>query len=54
MPGLTEAAGKPAAVIGSASPATISGVWNGEMATSSRVTDVAKTIDVMQVALTRE
>jgi zinc protease len=47
MAGLNEAAGKPAAVIGSASPAAIGGVWNGEMATSARVTDVAKTIDVM-------
>lgn len=47
MQGLNEAAGKPAAIIGSASPAAITHVWNGEMATSARVTDVAKTIDVM-------
>ena len=50
MQGLNEAAGKPAAVIGSASPATIPNVWSGEMATSARVTDVAKTIDVMMKA----
>ncbi|RYZ14396.1 MAG: insulinase family protein, partial [Alphaproteobacteria bacterium] len=47
MQGLNEAAGRPAGLIGSASPAQIPGVWSGEMATSARVTDVAKTIDVM-------
>ncbi len=47
MQGLNEAAGKPAGVIGSATPAVLPGVWNGEIATSVRVTDVAKTIDVM-------
>ena len=47
MQGINEAAGKPAAFIGSASPSAITHVWNGEMASSGRVTDVAKTIDVM-------
>ncbi len=47
MAGLNDAAGKPAAVIGSASPSAVSHVWNGEIASSARVTDVAKTIDVM-------
>ncbi len=47
MQGLNEAAGRPAGLIGSANPAQIPGVWSGEMATSSRVTDVAKTIEVM-------
>lgn len=47
MQGLSEAAGRPAGLIGSASPAQIPGVWSGEMATSARVTDVAKTIEVM-------
>ncbi|HPN04599.1 MAG TPA: insulinase family protein [Hyphomonadaceae bacterium] len=47
MQGLSEAAGRPAGLIGSPSPAQIPHVWSGEMATSSRVTDVAKTIEVM-------
>jgi zinc protease len=47
MQGINEAAGKPARNIGSASPGAVTNVWNGEMATSSGVTDLAKTIDVM-------
>lgn len=47
MPGLNEAAGKPAARIGSASAAAISGVWNGQIATTVGVTDVYKALDVM-------
>jgi len=47
MQGLNEAAGKPAARIGSASRAAIYGVWNGQIASTVGVTDVYKALDVM-------
>lgn len=47
MQGFSDDAGRPARVLGSASPAAISGVWNGEMATSAGITNLEKTIEVM-------
>lgn len=47
MQGLNEAAGKPAARIGSASAARIPEVWSGQMATTVGITDVYKALDVM-------
>ena len=47
MQGLNEAAGKPAARIGSASRAAISGVWSGQIANTVGITDVYKALDVM-------
>ncbi len=50
MPGINEAAGKPARSLGSASASSIHGVWRGQVAYSSGVTDVRKTIELMIVA----
>jgi zinc protease len=50
MLGLNDAAGKPAAGLGSPSPSAIHGVWRGEVAYSGGVIDVAKTIELMGTA----
>lgn len=50
MLGLNDAAGKPAAGLGSPSPSAIHGVWRGEVAYSGGVIDVPKTIELMVTA----
>lgn len=47
LPGLNEAAGKPAARIGNAGAAAIPEVWRGQIATTSGVTNPFKALDVM-------
>ena len=50
MLGLNDAAGKPAAGLGSAFPSAIHGVWRGEVAYSGGVINVPKTIELMVTA----
>jgi zinc protease len=47
LPGLNEAAGKPAARIGNAGAAAIPEVWRGQIATTVGITDTFKALDVM-------
>ena len=50
MLGLNDAAGKPAAGLGSPFPSAIHGVWRGEVAYSGGVINVPKTIELMVTA----
>jgi zinc protease len=50
MRGLTEAAGRPARSISAPGPSRIAGVWNGQFARASGVSDIAKTINLMVTA----
>lgn len=47
MQGFSDEAGRPARIVGSAAPAAIAGVWNGELATSAGISNLEKTIEVM-------
>jgi zinc protease len=47
MLGINEAAGKPARSLGNASSSSIHGVWRGQVAYSSGVIDLPKTIELM-------
>jgi len=50
MRGLTEAAGRPARSISAPGPSRIAGVWNGQFARASGVSDIDKTISLMVTA----